>query len=263
MNEAPTSERAARTIKATRVSLTILEELKTRDGATLSELATDLSPSKSTLHCHLGTLLDEGYVIKENGEYVLSLKSLDLGGYACERKNGYKSGQENVDKLARQTHQPVQFVVAENGWASYLYQKAERVHEVPTRVGFTTHLHCTAAGKAILANLSEETVRKIVAERGLPAYTDRTITTRDELFDELESIRSDDIAFDVSERWDGIQCVAKPVRTADGEILGSISISAQREMVTEEQFKETYPAKLANSASVISINASYESIYPD
>lgn len=110
---------------------------------------------------------------------------------------------KNINKLTQETRQPVQFVVAENSWANYLYQKVERVHEIPTRVGFMTRLHCTAAGKAILANLSEETVDEIVTERGLQ-YTDHTITNRDELFEELEFIHANDIAFDISERWEGI-----------------------------------------------------------
>ncbi|MFB6187002.1 MAG: IclR family transcriptional regulator C-terminal domain-containing protein, partial [Halobacteriaceae archaeon] len=49
--------------------------------------------------------------------------------------------------------------------------------------------HANAAGKAILAHLPEDVVHDILDRTGLPEHTKHTITSRKELFDELDSIR--------------------------------------------------------------------------
>lgn len=82
-------------------------------------------------------------------------------------------------------------VVEEYGHGVFLYRSKgpEAVH-MDTHAGKRLPMHTTAFGKAILAHFPEERVEEIIEANGLPAHTPKTITDRDTLFEELESIRN-------------------------------------------------------------------------
>ncbi|WP_438268485.1 IclR family transcriptional regulator domain-containing protein [Halocatena marina] len=53
--------------------------------------------------------------------------------------------------------------------------------------------HNTSLGNTTLTNLPREHVMEIFDRHGMPASTENTITDRDEIFDELERVRENDI----------------------------------------------------------------------
>lgn len=110
--------------------------------------------------------------------------------------------------------------------------------------GKRTHLHVTAAGKAILAHLPEERTREIVDRRGLPPKTDATITDEETLLEELKEIRSRGIAINRGENIDGIRAVGAPVRGADRNVIGAFSVSGPANQLTREPFKTELPEML-------------------
>lgn len=118
-------------------------------------------------------------------------------------------------------------------------------------------LHATAVGKAYLSCLSDERVRDLIEEHGLPSVTASTIIERDELLIELEKIRNYGVAFDRGERVPGIRCVAAPVQTDSDEILGSVSISIPLQRANGDYFEEQLPEKVRNIARTIGLNVTY------
>lgn len=91
-------------------------------------------------------------------------------------------------------------------------------------IGKRVPLHNIAAGKAILAHLSEERVEEIIGQHGLEEWTERTITDREALFSELETIREQEYARNDGETFEGFRAVASPI-LHEGELLGSIVVS--------------------------------------
>jgi DNA-binding IclR family transcriptional regulator len=63
-----------KTIAASETSLDVIDQIKTLNGARLSEISRELDISKSSVHNHLSTLRSYGYVTKEGETYHLSLK---------------------------------------------------------------------------------------------------------------------------------------------------------------------------------------------
>jgi IclR family KDG regulon transcriptional repressor len=90
-------------------------------------------------------------------------------------------------------------------------------------------MHCTGVGKAILAFFPDEKVKAIIEEHGLVRYTDRTITTFEELDKELKQIRLQGFAVDNMEHELGIRCIAVPLRDEYGKVTASISVSGPAE----------------------------------
>jgi len=244
-------------IKATTRSMAIIEEIQRRDGSGVSELANHFGFSKSTVHDHLQTLQNCGYLKREGEEYVLTLRFLTLGGHAQSRNVLYRLAKGEVDDLASETGETAKIAVLYGSKALYLYQaRSELGVRTDSHVGTRVYMHSTALGKAILAQLSEARVREILDENGMPRRTDRTITDEEVLFDELDDIRERGYAFDDQERIDGICCIAAPITTED-PVVGSISVSGPAKRINSEGERSTLVDLVRDTARILEIKMKY------
>lgn len=221
----------ARPVKTTRTSIRIVREIKRRGGASLTEVADALDLGKSTVHNHLATLTEEGFLIRQGQQYDVGLGFLQLGEYARNRREVYKPAKIQVYRLAESTNEEANFAIAENGFMfSIEYVMGDPNPMNPEagsqflKIGSKFHIHNSAPGKAVLSELPSEEVERILELRGLPATTDNTLTERDELADELETIHEQGYATNDEELQQGFRSIGAPVHCSDGTVLGALSI---------------------------------------
>ena len=246
------------TITATRTSLRIVEALKRLDGASLTGVANDLGIAKSTVHNHLQTLEEAGYITNASGVYHIGLRFLELGEYKRNQMDIYEKVRPEVESLAEETGEMANAAVEEYGEGVYITRsEGTEAVSVDTYAGKRVKLHCTALGKTILAELPEARVDEIIDERGLPARTEHTITDRAELKDELAEIRDRGYAYDREERVSGLRCVAAPIVIGDGELVAALSVSGPTTRIDGDRFHEEIPALLRSAANVVEINMTY------
>lgn len=249
----------ARTVQSVQTTLDIIDILQENQGARVTDLADELGRSKGTVHSHLATLLENEYVVKDGDEYRLSLRYLDLGEFVKERLGIFHVVKEELNDLAEDVGELAQFATTEHGHAVYLYKTGgPKAVQTASRVGHREYLHCISLGKAMLAYLPREEVEAIVDRHGLPAYTDQTITSREELFEELDLIRERGYAVDNEEKIEGLRCVAAPVKSVDGEVMSAVSISGPSSRMVGERFESELPSKVMRSANVIEINTKFQ-----
>lgn len=252
-------ETDTRTVKAVETACDIIDFLQENDGAGVTELSNELDVSKSAIHTHLGTLRKKQYVTKEGTNYRASLKFLDLGEYVKNRIPIYDVVQNEIEKLAEEQDLRAQFVVEEHGVnVCVCIARGARAVVPATRVGERSYLHCTAAGKAILAFTPAERIERILDQRGLPKRTNNTITDRDELYAELEDVRERRVAFNDEEKLQGLRAVGVPICGSDGEIHGAVSVSGTTSKLEAARFTEELPDLVGNAANVIEITAQIE-----
>lgn len=245
-------------IGAVDTTLRIVEALNDSGAAGVTELARALDEPKSTVYNHLDTLNRRGYVVKEDDEYRLACRFLELGSMTRERYLVYRIARDEVTALAEDTGELAGLVVEEHCYGAFLHRaKGNQAVHVDTHVGKRIHLHGAALGKAMLAFSSDEHVREVIDRRGLPALTDHTITDEAELADELERIRNEGVAFDDEERINGLRSVAVPLRTDGGDVLGAISVAGPTSRLRGEQFRSEFPDRLRSAANVIELNITY------
>jgi len=257
----------------------ILERLVDTGGEGVTELAEATGMPKSTVHLHLQSLRDAGYVVGAGGTYRPSFRLLELGDRTRQSHEVYRAGREEVDTLARETNELVNLGVPENGKVRLVYLRevegdashnplsvstefeatgprvsvlSESYEHVP---GKALDMHATAMGKAILAEFSTEIVERIVDQHGLPRHTEKTVTTRDRLFEELETVRSDGFAVDTECRVEGLCCVAAAV-SREGEPVGAVSISGLADRLNGE-YREQLVNRVTNTAGVIEIKLTH------
>lgn len=253
----------SRKIKAIELGCELLEELKQRESARIHELAEALGRSEPTIHTYLSTLRDKGYVKKDRHTYRISLKFLLMGEYARNREELYLAGKDEVDSLVSKTGEYVHLITTMEGRQVKLYENygdeaVATAHHIRQRE-FKQYLHRTAAGKTILAELPENRVEQIIDKHGLERATENTITDRDTLLDELDSIREKGYAINDQELTTSLRSVAAPVIGPDNRIRGAISISVPVERCKKETLREMFPDMIRESSNVIEINVDTES----
>ncbi|WP_049942057.1 IclR family transcriptional regulator [Haloterrigena turkmenica] len=247
-----------KTIQSVESALEVVDVIRRKERAGVTEIANELDRSKSTVHHHVATLTKHDYLDKVDGEYQLSLRFLTLGGQVREREQLYHLGKDDVEKLAQETGEQARLIVDRNGFGITLYQATgDRVTEPITHVGSIEELYCTAAGKVFLAELSDAELDSYLSETSYTPYTEETITDSDELREELEEIRDRGVAFDDEERYEGYRCVAAAISTEAREPFGALSVSAPVERMGEERFRTDVPNQLQNVAGVVEINTTY------
>lgn len=237
-------------VQATATSFAIVEALTERDGAGVTELATELDVSKSAVHNHLSTLSDLGYVTSTDGTYRLTHGFLRLGLITRERNPIYRAAKAELRTLARTTGEIVNLVVPEGDYGVYLYRVGDGTHPIPE--GGRLALHASASGKAILAYRSREAVDAFVDEHGLPALTERTITDPANLRSQLRSIRDRRVAFDRGEQTEGWQCVASPI-VVDGHPVAAISVSGPADRMQGKRLEEDTTGLVVSTAKAIEL----------
>jgi IclR family acetate operon transcriptional repressor len=250
-------DNSAQTVQASETTFKIVETLKQEGTANISELARILDMSKSTVHSHLATLEEHEYVTKnDEGQYRLGLSFFDLGEHARSEIQLYKAAVPVIDDLATETGEKAQVMVEEHGIGYYVY-RSQGENAIMTRIGRRADLHCTSAGKVMLAFMPREKVERIIEEYGLSDETDQTLTDPNELFDTLDIIREEGVAYNDEERLRGLRAVGAPILDDDGNLLGSVSVSGPTTRIDGDRFRKEIPDLVQRSANVINIRLQY------
>lgn len=193
----------------------------------LTAISTQLDMPKSTTHNMLNTLLSQGFVEQVEGDlYALGTAPLVLSQSVRVNVELRDPAAPLLRRLADRTHESTYLTVLDGDFVLYIYAiESPRRLEARTAIGDRALLHCTSVGKAILAFLPSEQVEAIIAHRGLPKYTENTITDWAALNAELNAIRNQGFAVDNSEHEPETYCIGAPIFNARGRVLGACSIS--------------------------------------
>lgn len=202
-----------------------LLELITNAGGdvTLSELSALTDLPLPTIHRLLRTLVTLGYVRQlPNRRYALGPRLIRLGEGANKQLGAVARPQ--LKSLVDQLGETSNMAVFDSDMVVYVAQ-VPSLHSMRmfTEVGRRAHAHDTGVGKAILAQLDDETVRGIVARAGMPTPTAKSIGDVDTLLKELERIRKRGYAIDEEEQELGVRCFAMAV--PDAPTLSAVSVS--------------------------------------
>lgn len=215
-----------RSLKTTESSLEIIETVVRNGGATTTVLMEELGLAQSTVHNHVKTLLEYGYLVEEANTYYPGAKFCQIGDYVRQRKPEYVIAGEFIANMSDESELNADFTVEENGHVLSLYNglpQYEDTHFLNTGQFF--NVHNTASGKSVLAEYTNDHVESIIKWRGLPAETENTITSKEELFEELDRVRKQGYATHEEEAIKGMWAIAKVVKNPLGEVIGSFNLS--------------------------------------
>ena len=198
-------------------------------GLSLSQLSERLGLPRSTVHRVVTALATEGLMAaaSPNGRVRLGPELSRLA--LASRRELRLELRPHLQRLFDRLNETVDCAVLDGDHLRFVDQIAapHRLRAV-SAVGATFPLHCTANGKALLAELSPEEVSRILPTR-LRRCTDATITLRAELVAELHRVRATHVAVDREEHTTGISAAGIAIRDPFGALAAiSVPMPTQR-----------------------------------
>lgn len=252
------SENSPRTLQTVERTCRVLEAVRRSGEVGVTNLAEDVDLTKGAVYNHLMTLEEQGYVIKQDQKYRLSYKFINFGNTVMNQSALYQVGRTHVDQLADETGEHAHLMIESEGQGYYIYRSqgenaiAEDFHERKSER--SDFLHYSSTGKAVLAELSRERIGEIIEEYGLPKVTEKTITDRQTLFDELERTCKQGYAENDEEEIPGTRAVGAAIRDEQFQIRGAVSISGPKSRISGEVWEKTLPEQVQQAANLIEID---------
>ena len=100
--------------------------------------------------------------------------------------------------------------------------EADRPVRIVSPLGEALPLHCTAAGKALLAFEPDDALRMLLPD-SLPRFTERT-AERQALVQQLRNVAAAGYAVDTGEHLEDVRAVAAPVRDYTRTVVGTLAV---------------------------------------
>ncbi len=206
----------------------------------ISELSDLSGMLKSTVHNIVSTFEQAGFLEKNpaSNKYKLGIKILQLSNNLYISHDVRRILHPYLEKFSSFSRESVYLATIFDGEIIYI-DAIYPVGITPGRsiIGIKAPLYCTGVGKAILANLSEDKIETILAEKLIP-YTPNTIIEPRQLREELLKIKIQGYAVDNMEHEYGIKCIAMPIKNIKGDTVASVSISGPSLRFTESKILE-------------------------
>lgn len=242
------SDSAPTSVRSVRRALSLVNAIADAGGeAALTDLSVRTGLPVSTCHHLLKTLIECGYAAQVPGKklYVLGTRFIQLS-HACVNSDLPRRAQPFLEAISEATGETVH-LAALQGNAIVTVALREARHAIRVDAGGVGKLeapHATSIGKAILAWLPENEIRRVLAS-GMTRFTEHTITALPDLIEALRHVRREGVAFDREEFIPGVICIGAPIRDQAGAVIGAISASMPKMRATDEHVAMTRAEILA------------------
>lgn len=244
-------------VKSDLTLIDILETIQHLGGGGVTEIADAVDLPASTVHKHLKTLAQRGYVEKRDVEYTIGIKFLTFGGYALSQCQLYSRTHELIQAFAYEIDEIVTLGVLHEDRVLILLAANDRYGLLSKYyVGMDFHLHQTSEGKAILAELPDDRVNELIGEP-LPKVTADTITDKRTLLGEIDRIRKRGYALTEGEAIENINAIASSVYDEESDTLGAISIFGPADRLSKERLQADYEKTLMDFTSDLELELTY------
>lgn len=238
-------EKSNYVIQSVSHALDVMEQFYgSADEIGVTELSKRLKLHKNNVFRLLATLEARGYIEQNRAteNYRLGLKCLQLGQTYVQQMGFLIQAKSTLEELVKSAKES-SFVAIRKGAAIVPLDFVEprSAVRVVSFLGATLPLHCTAPGKVYLAFDSEEGLSQVLPEK-LDRYTDRTITDRRLLLEQLKEVGEVGYAVERGEFMEEVISVAVPIHDYTRMLVGSLAVSGPTHRLTNEKIeKEVVP----------------------
>ena len=210
-----------------------------REGIGMNEIAKKLNIAKSTVHGIASILEDVGAVTRDpfTKRYELGLTLFELGRRAYSQVDLREIARPVMEELMEKVQETV-FLGTLNGdrESILVLDVVECGHDlkITSPIGTTLSIFAAAPGKIFLATLEENDTLEIINRKGLPKYTDKSITDTQKFLEEIRNVREKGYATDYEEYISGVRAVAAPIHE-EKHRLAAIYVVGFKASLNEEK----------------------------
>lgn len=207
----------------------VFRALSREQDLSLAQLADRVELPRSTVHRIVTALVAEGFLVSASpaGRVRIGPEFARLA--SATRTDVWKEAEPYMRRIWDDLSETVECSILEGDHVRLIYTIPARHHlRVSADVGTIFPLHCSSKGRAILAAYEPDVAARMLPA-ALEAYTDKTLTSMDDLLAELAKVRAAGIAYDFEEATLGICAVSIAIRASSGGLLAiSVAVPTQR-----------------------------------
>jgi len=225
------------------------------EGVGLSEISKATALNKTTAFNLLASLVTLRFLEQDehSRHYRLGLRNLELGQIVQQRMHISHLARPILTDLCRTTNETVNLGLPDllNLLVTDSFQGSRILHAT-AYAGWRSMYHCTALGKAFMAQWDAPMRRTVYDSCGLPQQTPNTITDVDTLEAQLDRFREQGYAVDLEENEVGVNGVATSIVNGLGEIAAAISVAGPSNRLTEDVIEQQVATDVLAAANKIS-----------
>lgn len=228
------------------------------------ELLAESDFPKPTLYRFVQTLTSQQMLAHdpERQTYSLGVRLVRLAHSAWTHSTLAPVASPHLDALSQTVDETIHLAQLDHAQVLYIDKRnAGQPVQMYSQAGKVGPAYCTGVGKVMLAHLEPDVAEKVVAQQSFHVFTDTTLRDAAALHEELKSIRANGYGFDREEHEPGIICVAVPILTDRGRLLGGLSVTTTTKRMKLASL-ENYVPVLRETAKKIAWDAASWS-FPD
>ena len=221
--------------------MAVFEFLSEGQGKTLSTLASELDQSPATIYRILVTLEGRGLVEFDQFDQVWHVgpRAFIIGARFLKRTSLVERARPILRRLMEDTGETANLGIEQNGHVLFVSQvetnSSIRAFFPP---GTLSQMHASGIGKALLAEMDEVRIERLLSDATLEEFTEVTLTSQGALKADLSTTRTRGYAIDGEERNIGMRCIAAPVFDINAEAVAGISVSGPTSRVGTDQIEQ-------------------------
>lgn len=219
---------------------------------------------KATLYRFVQILTRQGMLAYDADlhTYAPGLRLVRLAHSAWGATSLAPVARPHLDALSADTGETVHLAQLDGAQVLYMDKRnARRPIAMFSEAGKVGPAYCTGVGKAMLAHLPEPELASVIAQQSFHRFTDQTLINEGALRTELSAIRARGHAYDREEHEPGIICVAVPILSRSGRILGALSVTSSTDRLDLGALNNHVP-RIQHAARAIAAEAQ-EWRFPD
>lgn len=208
---------------------------------------------KATLYRLVQTLTNQGMLSYDETHqtYAPGLRLVRLAHAAWRQSALAPVARPFLDQLSADVGETIHLAQLDRGQVLYVDKRnAATPIEMFSQAGKIGPGYCTGVGKAMIAHLSQEAQEDAIRRQAFFAHTPNTLATPEALLAELAEIRADGVAFDREEHEPGIICIAVPILSEAGKVMGGLSITSSVQRQSLEELDALRPALLKTAKEI-------------
>jgi IclR family transcriptional regulator, acetate operon repressor len=209
-------------------ALRLLLLFRERKSVRLTEACAYLGVAHSTAHRLLAMLIHYGFVRQDpqTRAYRPGPTLIEIGLAAVQRMDVRAEARPFLERLSEEFEETVHLVTLEGNQVRFLDSvESQRALRVAARTGKVLPAHCTSAGKALLASLSDEEVAGRYPDGRLETQTGQSLRTSRALGAALEEVRAQGYATNSEESEEGVGSVAIALVNSAGQAVAAVAVA--------------------------------------
>ena len=225
-----------KTLKDLAKILSLFNDLQAEEKS-VTEISKALEMFPSKVSRMIRTLEGEGFFEKnlESGKYRLGILFFELGVVYAYHHSLRKIIRPHIEQIAQEINVTVSWAILKKNRVIVL----DRIQNLPIdalayRIGLNLPVHTTSVGKILMAYLPDEEQDRILRSVNLVKSTEASVIDPKIIKKRLKRYREEGYSTDEEETYEGVNCIAVPIKNADGAVIAAVSLMDDKSRTSRE-----------------------------